>query len=105
PTYFDGIPGSIRETMFMGIPVISYAVGGIPSLNETLECITLVEKQNITELVAKIELVLDDHERTNRLVENALKVITEKYDTGRIYDNLLSIYNDILNSKKRDETN
>ena len=101
PTYFDGLPGSIREAMFMSIPVVAYAVGGIPSLNDEKECITLVEKQNINELVKKIELVLDDTERTNNLVENAYEIITNKYDNEKIYINLLTIYKNILNANKK----
>lgn len=96
PTHFDGLPGSLREAMFMKLPVVAYAVGGIPSFNFEKECITLVEKRNIIELVEKIKLVLDDTERTNRLVENAYELITNKYDNNKIYKNILSIYNDIL---------
>ena len=96
PTHFDGLPGSLREAMFMKLPVVAYAVGAIPQLNRDKECITLVEKQNINDLVAKIELVLEDKERTNRLVRNAYEVITDKYDNSTIYDNLLSIYADII---------
>lgn len=100
PTHFDGLPGSIREAMFMKLPVVAYAVGGIPSLNEDKECITLAEKQNINDLVGKINLVFDDTERTNRLVKNAYEVITNKYDNGKIYSNLIDIYRDILKSRK-----
>ena len=96
PTHFDGLPGSIREAMFMRVPVIAYAVGGIPTLNDELECITLVEKLNIKELVEKIQLVLNDQKYTQRLVENAHKLITNKYDNAKIYNNLLNIYQDIL---------
>jgi len=101
PTHCDVLPGSIREAMFMRLPVVSYAVGGIPSLNEDKECITLVEKQNINELVEKIELVLNNPERTNRLVENAFEVITSKYDDGKIYSNMLNIYYDILKTSNK----
>lgn len=100
PTHFDGLPGSIREAMFMRLPVVANAVGGIPSLNEEKECITLVEKQNINDLVAKIKLVFDNIERTNCLVENAYEVITNKYDNGKIYSNLINIYQDILKTHK-----
>ena len=34
PTYHDIIPGTIIESMFMKLPGIAYAVGGIPELNE-----------------------------------------------------------------------
>jgi glycosyltransferase involved in cell wall biosynthesis len=96
PTHFDGIPGTIRESMFMKIPVVAYAVGGIPTLNDNNECLTLVEKENISDLVAKILMVLNNKERTQLLVNNAYNLINEKFDNNKIYANLISIYRDIL---------
>tara|TARA_R110002049_G_scaffold190301_1_gene358948 strand:+ start:3121 stop:4335 length:1215 start_codon:yes stop_codon:yes gene_type:complete len=96
PTHFDGVPGSIRESMYMRIPVVANAVGGIPSLNDDKECITLVESRNIPQLVDKIELVLNDQERTTRLVQNAYELIMDKYDTEKIYQNFIDIYKDVL---------
>lgn len=104
PTYFDGLPGSIREAMFMKLPVVAYAVGGIPALNKDEECITLVERQNINQLVEKILLVLNNEKRTKQLVENAYQLITQKYDNSKIYDNLLSIYRDVLIEEKTVKT-
>jgi len=98
PTYFDGIPGTIREAMVMKIPVVAYAVGGIPSLNNEKECLTLVEKQNISELVEKILLVLNDKDRTQTIVQNAFDLVLNKYDNSKIYSNIITIYNKILNN-------
>lgn len=105
PTHFDGIPGSLREAMFMKIPVIANAVGGIPTLNDEAECVTLVEKLNINDLVDKIQLVLDDDVYTQNLVKNAYNLITDKYDNAKIYNNIINIYQDILKSttKKNNE--
>ncbi|WP_339889385.1 glycosyltransferase family 4 protein [uncultured Flavobacterium sp.] len=100
PTHFDGIPGSIREAMFMKIPVVANAVGGIPTLNDESECLTLVEKENIVELTEKILLVLNNKERTQLLVDNAFNLINDKFNNDKIYANLLSIYKDVLASKK-----
>ncbi|GHC58429.1 glycosyltransferase family 4 protein [Ulvibacter litoralis] len=96
PTHFDGVPGSIRESMFMRIPVVANAVGGIPSLNDEKECITLVENQNISDLVEKIKLVLNDRKRTEKLVQNGFELIMDKYDNEKIYQNFINIYKDIL---------
>lgn len=104
PTYFDGIPGSIREAMAMKIPVVAYAVGGIPSLNDDKECLTLVERRNILQLVEKIELVLNDGVRTNKIVENAFDMVNNKYDNDKIYQNLITIYNKILNDHEGQKT-
>jgi glycosyltransferase involved in cell wall biosynthesis len=97
PTYFDVLPGSIRESMFLKIPVVAYAVGGIPSLNDDKKCITLAEKGNIKELVEKIGFILRNDIVARELVDNAYELITNKYDNNKIYSNLLSIYNKILN--------
>ncbi len=96
PTHFDGIPGSIREAMFMKIPVVANAVGGIPSLNDERECVTLVEKDNISDLVEKILLVLNNKGRTQLVVENAFNLINDRFNNDKIYANLLSIYKDVL---------
>lgn len=96
PTYFDVLPGSIRECMFLKIPVVAYAVGGIPNLNDEKKCITLAEKGNIKNLVEKIELVLDNDSYSHELIENAYSVITDKYDNAKIYDSIIGIYKNIL---------
>ncbi len=63
PTYHDTIPGTISESMFMKIPVVAYAVGGIPELNQHGEAIALVEKKNIQQLAETIIKVLEDQKR------------------------------------------
>jgi glycosyltransferase involved in cell wall biosynthesis len=93
PTYFDGIPGSIREAMYMQMPVVAYDVGGIPSFNDQKECVTLAECKNISDLVEKIKLVLNDKARTDRLVENAYELIKNRFDNNKIYKDLIDIYN------------
>lgn len=101
PTHFDGIPGSIRECMFMKIPIIASAVGGIPTFNDAQECITLVEPKNVPDLVEKIKLVESDPERTAALVENAYKLITGTYDNTKIPANMIRIYQDILKRESK----
>jgi glycosyltransferase involved in cell wall biosynthesis len=96
PTYFDAFPGSIRESMYMQLPVVAYNVGGIPYFNSQKECVTLAERKNIPDLVEKIKLVLNDKERTKRLVQNAYDLIKNRFDNNKIYSDWISIYNQIL---------
>lgn len=96
PTYFDALPGSLREAMFMQIPVVAYNVGGIPSFNDQKECVTLAECKNISDLVEKIKLVLTNKERTDSLVKNAYDLIKNRFDNNKIYTDLINIYNIIF---------
>lgn len=96
PTYNDGFNNTIREAMFMKLPVIANAVGGIPIANKHVECITLSEVGNIENLAEKIELVLIDEERTMRLVNNAYNEMRQYYMPSQVYNQILNIYFDII---------
>lgn len=96
PTHFDGIPGTIRESFMLRLPVVSYNVGGIPSLNDEIECVALVEKGNIPELAHKIIRVLSDNNYFNCLVNNASIVSKNKFEKGDIYESLIKIYNSVI---------
>lgn len=96
PTHFDGIPGTIREAMIMKLPVIAYAVGGIPTFNFEKECITLVEKKNIVELAQKIIDTLTNTDKTRLIVSNAYELMKKHYNNDDIYNNLILAYKEVL---------
>ena len=62
PTHFDVIPGTIIESMFMGLPVVTYNVGGIPEINKTGNYISIVDKSNIEQLAFEIKRLLCDED-------------------------------------------
>lgn len=79
PTYHDINPGTIIESMFLNIPVVSYNVGTNPEVNEYDECIKLVPKGNIEELANAILTLLDDASYREKLAEKANKRAYEMY--------------------------
>lgn len=93
PTKYDIIPGSILECMFMGVPVISYAVGGIPELNNDRQSVVLVEKGNIKLLAENILFMLHNISFREMIKSNAKITVEPFYDYGMIYSDLLNIYN------------
>lgn len=66
PTYFDIIPGTIIESMFLGIPVVSYYTDSIPEINEKEDVVSLVEKGNVKALAKAIQELLDNPELRNK---------------------------------------
>jgi glycosyltransferase involved in cell wall biosynthesis len=98
PTYHDIIPGTVIESMFMKIPVVSYNVGGLPDLNIGEERIKLVERENISLLANVIHDLLNDEEKRNKLTENAYSFALKTFNNSLIPASLLSIYNEIINS-------
>lgn len=92
PTYHDIIPGTIIESMFMKLPVIAYAVGGIPSLNEYQETVILVERYNIPLLAQKIVQLLNDADYRSTLAANAYSYALSRFNNQEVKTHLLGAY-------------
>jgi len=95
PTYYDVIPGTILECMYMGLPVIAYAVGAIPELNSERKSIILVERGSITGLSNKIIQLLNDDELRNKITEKGRITAKTNFDNQAIYNDISSIYQKI----------
>lgn len=79
PTYFDIIPGTIIESMFLGIPVVSYNTDSIPDINENEEVISLVKKGDINALAKAMQELLDNSELRKEKSEKGLARAKEMF--------------------------
>lgn len=100
PTYHDIIPGTVIESMLMKLPVIAYAVGGIPYINSKKENIVLVEKQNISQLADKILLLLNDSQKCNQLAESAYSFAIRNFNNDYVKKDILKAYSQIFKKEK-----
>jgi glycosyltransferase involved in cell wall biosynthesis len=96
PTYHDILPGTIIESMLMKLPVISYAVGGIPGLNENECTVILVEKQNINQLAEKILQLLKNPDLRKSLAEKAFYYAHERFNNDNVVPDIVNAYRSIL---------
>lgn len=62
PTYFDIIPGTILESLSIGIPVVAYDVGSIHEVNKKEEVVSLVQVGDINSLAEAIMRLLHDED-------------------------------------------
>ena len=97
PTHHDIIPGTIIESMFMKLPVIAYAVGGIPELNINEETIKIVFKHNIEQLANEIIQLLINPSIRKRLSDSAHHYAQARFNkTDDIINDLTSAYHKVL---------
>ena len=100
PTHYDALPGSIRESMYMKLPVVSYPVGDIPQLNKNKECVLLAKYLDIEDLASKISQLLDDEIMRNRLIANSYSLVSRMNDTS-IAKQFMDIYGCLLIGDKQ----
>ena len=96
PTYNDTIPGTIVESMLLGIPVISYKTGGIPDLNKTQENLILLDQGDIEGLAEEITKLLDDPVRQNTISQRARSYAMAEFDNANSTNLLIEAYRKII---------
>lgn len=96
PSHNDVSPNTIREAMFMKLPVVAYGIGGVPFFNVHSECLCLVNEIDVCEFADALHKVITDDDYRNRLIGNAYKEATNYYAPEKIYEQSINIYNDIL---------
>lgn len=92
PSYHEGMPMAILETMALGVPNISTTVGGIPQVIVNEENGLLIEPGNQKELCNAIIRLLEHEDLRKNLSMNAFKTINTEYSISIYNKKIVSIY-------------
>lgn len=101
PTWHDVISGTISESMFLKLPVVAYAVGSIPEVNDKEECITLVAKGDVNALAEKILWLLKNPEIMKLKSERTYKRANEMFNNTEVLGDLLNAYKEVIHEFKK----
>jgi glycosyltransferase involved in cell wall biosynthesis len=79
PSLSEGQGISFIEAMAAGLPVIATPVGGIPDFLKDRETGLFCEVKNPKSIAKQVERLIGDEPLRNKIVENARKMVEEKY--------------------------
>lgn len=94
----EGLPLVVPEAMAAGLPVVTTAVGGIPTVIEEGETGLLVPVDEVALRTALQEL-LEDPDRARGMGARAREVALERYSSDRMVDAYLSLYQNAISKR------
>lgn len=98
PSYIEGLPGVILESMYCKTPVVAYNVGGIGEVVVQGKTGWLVEKNDELTFHNYIEEVLTDKSELQKRVISAKEMVSEKFMNEQIAKKFSLCYDYVLNN-------
>jgi colanic acid/amylovoran biosynthesis glycosyltransferase len=80
------------EAQAMGVPIIGFKSGGFPETIIEGETGITVEDKNYTEMANTIELLINDHEKRNRMSVAAKRHIKDNFDSSKVTSKYIELY-------------
>ncbi len=88
PSLSEGQGISFIEAMAAGLPVIATPVGGIPDFLKDTETGLFCEVNNPQSIAKQVKRLINDVDLRLRLAENAMQMVTERYDWNLIAEKM-----------------
>jgi len=98
PSRMESLPTSIKEAFYFKIPVIATDVGGIPELITDNYSGILVPSGNNTKLIAAINDLLSDSERSISLGNAGYVFVINNLTWKKVLPKYIDFYTNLLNS-------
>ena len=101
PSLHEGLPYTLLEAMYLRIPVIASAVGGLREVLRDKENALLVAPANYQELANAMRRFHDDRELRERLARRAFADVTSRFMIADMAQKYAKVYGSALDSARR----
>jgi glycosyltransferase involved in cell wall biosynthesis len=101
PSFTEGLPITLLETMQCGTPIVASRVGGIPELLDGGQAGLLIEPGDAAGLTAAIRQVVDAADDARLRADRAREIVELEYTSERMVRRYSDLYASVLSSTVR----
>lgn len=95
PCKMDITSGTMRQSMYYGLPLVVYKTTGTSRFNVKKDCVLISELNNIESLAQNMLVLMVEPEKAAELKKNAREYIIATQDDKKAMDNLMADYHAI----------
>lgn len=95
PSWTEGIPKTLLESMAFKKPVVATAVGGMPDIIVEGENGFLIPPGDVASLIDRVTILLDDHDLCHRFGEAGYSLVVAEYSDRRMVAQMEEFYEKI----------
>lgn len=96
PTRLEGLAGSVLESMYMGLPVVTTNVGGLPYLNKDGETVLMTEPYNINAFAKNMIRLLQEPDLAERLIPAAKAFVEKEFNHYNLCRKFVAQYHSVI---------
>ena len=96
PSYHEGLPMSLLEAMYAGIPCITTRVDGIPEVVQSGKNGLLVDPGDLEQIKDSLLQLIGDQELRNTLASNAFQTVRQQFLLKQHMENLKKSYLELV---------
>lgn len=96
PSYTEGLPLVVIESMACGLPVVVSTVGGIPELVKDEDNGFLVPPRDSLSLTRKLERLVDSEKLRIKIGNRALETVDDEFNIDKKVDKMIDMYNKLI---------
>lgn len=104
PCKLDDISSTVREAMFLGLPVVTYKTTGTPMLNRKKECVLLADIGDINKLAENMISLLNSSQLAGKLKSNAREYVDINFNNSLEARKFVDIFYAIIKHKSQEAT-
>ena len=101
PSAYEEFGGVSIEALATGVPVVAFAVGGLPEILHGITPDLLIAPENTLALIARVQAVLAGHHSQSIAPDRLRAYVEQRYDPSAMGAQMLSLYQMALSNSTR----